>query len=200
MSSSCNALHRETNTSEIIMQIQFILQSIVLGSRNDEAPELRDAYAVQWFEKAGFEDIQIKRIGPKWYRGVRRHGLIMGCSVTGRKSKVNKYRSSTEVSLYCLIDASSLIMLHHICDGKTYVAMCQALARWEDLFSCYLLIVKFLEYCPVHLINAFQVSFNQHRPKETSNSLVEICQISIGRIRLLISEPSSSTFMPSCLL
>ena len=42
----------------------------------------------QWFTKAGFEDVKIKRIGPKWYRGVRRHGLIMGCSVTGRKSKV----------------------------------------------------------------------------------------------------------------
>lgn len=43
---------------------------------------------LQWFTKAGFEDVKIKRIGPKWYRGVRRHGLIMGCSVTGRKSKV----------------------------------------------------------------------------------------------------------------
>lgn len=41
----------------------------------------------EWFTKAGFEDVQIKRIGPKWYRGVRRHGLIMGCSVTGRKTK-----------------------------------------------------------------------------------------------------------------
>ncbi|KVI03896.1 Methyltransferase type 11 [Cynara cardunculus var. scolymus] len=40
---------------------------------------------VEWFEKAGFKDVQIKRIGPKWYRGVRRHGLIMGCSVTGIK-------------------------------------------------------------------------------------------------------------------
>ena len=29
--------------------------------------------------------MQLKRIGPKWYRGVRRHGLIMGCSVTARK-------------------------------------------------------------------------------------------------------------------
>lgn len=38
-----------------------------------------------WFEQAGFEDVQILRIGPKWYRGVRRHGLIMGCSVTGVK-------------------------------------------------------------------------------------------------------------------
>jgi len=45
---------------------------------------------LQWFTKAGFEDVQIKRIGPKWYRGVRRHGLIMGCSVTGRKTKVCK--------------------------------------------------------------------------------------------------------------
>ena len=44
---------------------------------------------LQWFTKAGFEDVQIKRIGPKWYRGVRRHGLIMGCSVTGRKTKLS---------------------------------------------------------------------------------------------------------------
>ena len=44
---------------------------------------------VQWFTKAGFTDVKIKRIGPKWYRGVRRHGLIMGCSVTGIKAKVN---------------------------------------------------------------------------------------------------------------
>ncbi|CAN8280595.1 unnamed protein product [Cochlearia groenlandica] len=40
---------------------------------------------IEWFTKAGFKDVQIKRIGPKWYRGVRRHGLIMGCSVTGVK-------------------------------------------------------------------------------------------------------------------
>ena len=39
----------------------------------------------KWFEKAGFEDVKITRIGPKWYRGVRRHGLIMGCSVSGVK-------------------------------------------------------------------------------------------------------------------
>lgn len=42
---------------------------------------------VDWFTKAGFSDVQIKRIGPKWYRGVRRHGLIMGCSVTGVKEE-----------------------------------------------------------------------------------------------------------------
>ncbi|KAE8667002.1 2-methyl-6-phytyl-1,4-hydroquinone methyltransferase [Hibiscus syriacus] len=40
---------------------------------------------IEWFERAGFKDVQLKRIGPKWYRGVRRHGLIMGCSVTGVK-------------------------------------------------------------------------------------------------------------------
>ncbi len=43
---------------------------------------------LQWFTKAGFTDVKITRIGPKWYRGVRRHGLIMGCSVTGVKPKV----------------------------------------------------------------------------------------------------------------
>jgi MPBQ/MSBQ methyltransferase len=40
---------------------------------------------IEWFKAAGFRDVQLKRIGPKWYRGVRRHGLIMGCSVTGVK-------------------------------------------------------------------------------------------------------------------
>lgn len=40
---------------------------------------------IEWFTKAGFKDVKLKRIGPKWYRGVRRHGLIMGCSVTGVK-------------------------------------------------------------------------------------------------------------------
>lgn len=38
-----------------------------------------------WFTAAGFEDVKIDRIGPTWYRGVRRHGLIMGCSVSGVK-------------------------------------------------------------------------------------------------------------------
>ncbi|KAL3679652.1 hypothetical protein R1sor_022608 [Riccia sorocarpa] len=42
---------------------------------------------IDWFTKAGFSDVKIKRIGPSWYRGVRRHGLIMGCSVTGVKTQ-----------------------------------------------------------------------------------------------------------------
>ena len=69
---------------------------------------------MQWFTKAGFTDVKIKRIGPKWYRGVRRHGLIMGCSVTGVKAKVGaetcrSYRSelacfacpSRHVTVFC---------------------------------------------------------------------------------------------------
>ena len=40
---------------------------------------------LDWFRAAGFVDVELHRIGPKWYRGVRRHGLIMGCSVVGRK-------------------------------------------------------------------------------------------------------------------
>jgi len=47
-----------------------------------------EAEYLQWFTKAGFTDVKITRIGPKWYRGVRRHGLIMGCSVTGVKPQV----------------------------------------------------------------------------------------------------------------
>ena len=40
---------------------------------------------LEWFEKAGFENVTMTRIGPKWYQGERGHGLIMGCSVTGDK-------------------------------------------------------------------------------------------------------------------
>lgn len=40
---------------------------------------------LDWFKAAGFDDVELHRIGPKWYRGVRRHGLIMGCSVVGTK-------------------------------------------------------------------------------------------------------------------
>ena len=42
---------------------------------------------IDWFTAAGFSDVKLKRIGPQWYRGERRHGLIMGCSVTGVKTK-----------------------------------------------------------------------------------------------------------------
>ena len=38
-----------------------------------------------WFDAAGFEDVTLERIGPKWYEGDRTHGLIMGCSVVGVK-------------------------------------------------------------------------------------------------------------------
>jgi MPBQ/MSBQ methyltransferase len=38
---------------------------------------------LEWFKCAGFENVKLTRIGPKWYRGERGHGLIMGCSVTG---------------------------------------------------------------------------------------------------------------------
>lgn len=47
-----------------------------------------EAEYIEWFTKAGFKDVKMTRIGPKWYRGVRRHGLIMGCSVTGVKPEV----------------------------------------------------------------------------------------------------------------
>lgn len=45
---------------------------------------------IDWFTAAGFSDVKLHRIGPSWYRGVRRHGLIMGCSVTGVKKKAGQ--------------------------------------------------------------------------------------------------------------
>ena len=65
---------------------------------------------VQWFTKAGFEDVRIKRIGPKWYRGVRRHGLIMGCSVTGKKTKVREAQVYDMCWMPCIL--ALLFMLH----------------------------------------------------------------------------------------
>uniref|UniRef100_A0A7S1TL16 MPBQ/MBSQ family SAM-binding methyltransferase profile domain-containing protein n=1 Tax=Erythrolobus australicus TaxID=1077150 RepID=A0A7S1TL16_9RHOD len=40
---------------------------------------------VRWFRRAGFANIRIQRIGPEPYRGVRRHGLIMGVVVVADK-------------------------------------------------------------------------------------------------------------------
>ncbi|KAI4345703.1 hypothetical protein L6164_012803 [Bauhinia variegata] len=40
---------------------------------------------IEWFRKAGFQDIKLKTVGPRWFRGARRHGLIIGCCVTGVK-------------------------------------------------------------------------------------------------------------------
>jgi MPBQ/MSBQ methyltransferase len=40
---------------------------------------------VTWFTKAGFTNISIAEICPRWYNGDRSHGLIMGFSVTGTK-------------------------------------------------------------------------------------------------------------------
>ena len=62
----------------------------------------------QWFTKAGFQDVRIKRIGPKWYRGVRRHGLIMGCSVTGVK------REAWPCPLGCATTVFFVFFLKHV--------------------------------------------------------------------------------------
>lgn len=39
----------------------------------------------KWYKAAGFEDIAVSYIGPRAYRGVRQHGLIMGLTITGTK-------------------------------------------------------------------------------------------------------------------
>jgi len=62
----------------------------------------RHARRAQWFTKAGFQDVRIKRIGPKWYRGVRRHGLIMGCSVTGVKTQARPARGPRGARMPCI--------------------------------------------------------------------------------------------------
>jgi len=78
--------------------------------------------AVQWFKKAGFTDVKIKRIGPKWYRGVRRHGLIMGCSVTGIKPKVRGpsfavSSSAVPFNLHGSLKQDTTYCFLHLCCG-----------------------------------------------------------------------------------
>lgn len=41
----------------------------------------------QWFKAAGFTDVKVSYIGPRAYKGVRQHGLIMGLTVTGTKAE-----------------------------------------------------------------------------------------------------------------
>lgn len=53
---------------------------------------------IKWFKAAGFDDVKIDRIGPAWYRGVRRHGLIMGCSVSGVKKSAGASPLATALS------------------------------------------------------------------------------------------------------
>lgn len=95
----------------------------------------------QWFEAAGFENVEIHRIGPSWYRGVRRHGLIMGCSVTGTKARV---RSALPLSLPrargCLLGCvvlfsatvwswAALLPYHRERSGHSSGAVCQTAVR-----------------------------------------------------------------------
>lgn len=41
----------------------------------------------KWFQAAGFEDIKVSYIGPRAYKGIRQHGLIMGLTITGTKPR-----------------------------------------------------------------------------------------------------------------
>lgn len=66
---------------------------------------------IEWFKKAGFKDVQLKRIGPKWYRGVRRHGLIMGCSVTGVKPASGDSPLQVSFLRNCLVGFCALLQL-----------------------------------------------------------------------------------------
>lgn len=67
---------------------------------------------IKWFTAAGFTDVKLKRIGPKWYRGDRRHGLIMGCSVSGVKASPGpsplQVRAPSAVVYGCKVASSSV--------------------------------------------------------------------------------------------
>jgi SAM-dependent methyltransferase len=87
---------------------------------------------IEWFEKAGFKDVKLKRIGPKWYRGVRRHGLIMGCSVTGVK------RDHGDSPLQVLI--SPLIEIESITSKYSLTGLA------ASFLACYIQISHFIRW------------------------------------------------------
>jgi hypothetical protein len=74
-----------------------------------------EAEYIEWFTKAGFTDVKMTRIGPKWYRGVRRHGLIMGCSVTGVKPQARYNYVMIGLTAAMFLGA----VLHVCCDALT---------------------------------------------------------------------------------
>lgn len=51
----------------------------------------------EWFTKAGFTDLEISYIGPKAYKGVRQHGLIMGLTITAKKPEQGPVESPLEM-------------------------------------------------------------------------------------------------------
>lgn len=68
----------------------------------------KDEY-ISWFRNAGFEDIKVEIESPKWYRGTLRHGVIMGCWVTGVKKASGD--SPLKVLIYCSVVLSPLSLL-----------------------------------------------------------------------------------------
>lgn len=51
----------------------------------------------KWYTAAGFKDLNISYIGPEAYKGVRRHGLIMGLTITGTKPLDGPIESPVEL-------------------------------------------------------------------------------------------------------
>lgn len=52
---------------------------------------------VKWFTAAGFKDLKISYIGPKAYKGIRQHGLIMGLTITAQKPEEGPMESPLQM-------------------------------------------------------------------------------------------------------
>lgn len=101
---------------------------------------------IEWFQKAGFKDVQLKRIGPKWYRGVRRHGLIMGCCVTG----VKPLTGDSPLQVIFLHRRSDMEMFQYV---KVNFVVLAFTINWTDT---YLTHRQFLDFA-LFISNAFLI-------------------------------------------
>ena len=98
---------------------------------------------IEWFQKAGFKDVQLKRIGPKWYRGVRRHGLIMGCSVTGVKPASGD--SPLQVFVILASQSISFVDVFHCFLWGVFIVFH---FKWNQRQSVYVCIYLLVSVCP----------------------------------------------------
>ena len=98
---------------------------------------------IEWFQKAGFKDVQLKRIGQKWYRGVRRHGLIMGCSVTGVKPASGD--SPLQVFVILASQSISFVDVFHCFLWGVFIVFH---FKWNQRQSAYVCIYLLVSVCP----------------------------------------------------
>lgn len=81
---------------------------------------------IKWFTAAGFTDLKVSYIGPKAYKGVRQHGLIMGLTVTGVKGTDAPVESPLEMGTMLESRSRSLSLMDRLLFLPKWILGCMA--------------------------------------------------------------------------